>query len=50
MSIGNSDSHLQYIGGLWCHQTTGNRWFVILAGAILGLCAALLWAAQVGFY
>lgn len=35
-----------YIGSLWCHQTTGNGWFLILAGAILGLCAALLWAAQ----
>jgi hypothetical protein len=27
-------------------QTQGTRWFFILAGAILGITAALLWSAQ----
>ncbi|KAH8089924.1 MFS general substrate transporter [Cristinia sonorae] len=35
-----------YIGALWCFQTQGTRWFVIFAGAILGVTAALLWSAQ----
>ncbi|KIJ47918.1 hypothetical protein M422DRAFT_226229 [Sphaerobolus stellatus SS14] len=35
-----------YVGALWCHQTQGTRWFLIFAGAILGLSASLLWAAQ----
>ena len=35
-----------YIGSLWCFQTQGTRWFLILAGAILGVSAALLWSAQ----
>lgn len=35
-----------YVGALWCHQTTNNSWFLILAGALLGITAALLWAAQ----
>ncbi|KAF8517384.1 MFS general substrate transporter, partial [Hysterangium stoloniferum] len=35
-----------YVGALWCHQTQGTRWFLIFAGAILGITAALLWAAQ----
>lgn len=45
MSIGTTGYSL-YVGGLWCHQTTGNRWFLILAGGILGITAALFWAAQ----
>lgn len=28
------------------HQTQGTRWFLIFAGAILGVTAALLWSAQ----
>ncbi|VDC04181.1 unnamed protein product [Peniophora sp. CBMAI 1063] len=35
-----------YIGSLWCFQTQGTRWFVVFAGAILGITAALLWSAQ----
>lgn len=35
-----------YVGALWCHQTQGTRWFLIFAGAMLGITAALLWAAQ----
>jgi hypothetical protein len=27
-------------------QTQGTRWFFVLAGAILGITAALLWSAQ----
>ncbi|KAF8530012.1 MFS general substrate transporter [Hysterangium stoloniferum] len=35
-----------YVGALWCHQTQGTRWFLIFAGAILGISAGLLWSAQ----
>ncbi|KAF9506195.1 hypothetical protein BS47DRAFT_1321920 [Hydnum rufescens UP504] len=35
-----------YVGALWCYQTQNTRWFLILAGGILGACAALLWSAQ----
>lgn len=35
-----------YVGALWCHQTQGTSWFLIFAGAILGVSAALLWSAQ----
>ncbi|KAI0826330.1 MFS general substrate transporter [Irpex lacteus] len=35
-----------YVGALWCFQTQGTRWFLIFAGALLGITAALLWAAQ----
>ncbi|CCM01346.1 uncharacterized protein FIBRA_03396 [Fibroporia radiculosa] len=35
-----------YVGALWCYQTQGTSWFLILAGAILGITAALLWSAQ----
>ncbi|KIJ47920.1 hypothetical protein M422DRAFT_28710 [Sphaerobolus stellatus SS14] len=35
-----------YVGALWCHQTQGTDWFLIFAGAVLGLSAALLWSAQ----
>lgn len=27
-------------------QTQGTRWFLILAGALLGISAAMLWSAQ----
>lgn len=45
MSIGTSGYAL-YIGGLWAFQVHGTRWFLILAGGILGITAALLWSAQ----
>ncbi|THH27522.1 hypothetical protein EUX98_g6661 [Antrodiella citrinella] len=35
-----------YVGSLWCFQTQGTQWFVIFAGAVLGVTAALLWSAQ----
>ncbi|KAL3448775.1 major facilitator superfamily domain-containing protein [Aspergillus insuetus] len=35
-----------YIGALWAFQLHGTRWFLILAGALLGVSAALFWAAQ----
>ncbi|KAI0695639.1 MFS general substrate transporter [Cytidiella melzeri] len=35
-----------YLGALWCFQVQGTRWFLILAGGILGFTAALLWSAQ----
>ncbi|KAF9022214.1 MFS general substrate transporter [Hymenopellis radicata] len=38
--------YILYIGSLWCFQTQGTRWFLILAGGILGATAALLWSAQ----
>lgn len=45
LSIGTMGYAL-YIGGLWAYQLHGTRWFLILAGAILGFTASLLWAAQ----
>ncbi|VDB94301.1 unnamed protein product [Peniophora sp. CBMAI 1063] len=38
--------YILYIGSLWCFQIQGTRWFVIFAGAIQGVSAALLWSAQ----
>ncbi|OJT04058.1 UNC93-like protein 1, partial [Trametes pubescens] len=35
-----------YVGSLWCYQTQRTGWFVIFAGAIEGISAALLWSAQ----
>ncbi|PSR74345.1 hypothetical protein PHLCEN_2v9924, partial [Hermanssonia centrifuga] len=35
-----------YVGALWCLQTQGTRWFLVFAGAMLGITAALLWSAQ----
>ncbi|KAI0341296.1 MFS general substrate transporter [Trametopsis cervina] len=35
-----------YVGSLWCFQVQGTRWFLIFAGAVLGVTAALLWSAQ----
>ncbi|KAH9162170.1 MFS general substrate transporter [Lactarius sanguifluus] len=45
LSIGSLGYSL-YIGSLWCFQTQGARWFVIFAGGVLGVSAALLWSAQ----
>ncbi|KAH9035610.1 MFS general substrate transporter [Lactarius hengduanensis] len=45
LSIG-SLGHSLYIWSLWCFQTQGARWFVIFAGGVLGVSAALLWSAQ----
>ncbi|CAK7205266.1 hypothetical protein SEUCBS139899_008033 [Sporothrix eucalyptigena] len=45
MSLGTAGYSL-YVGSLWAFQLHGTRWFVILAGAILGVCGALFWAAQ----
>jgi MFS family permease len=44
-SLGTTGYSL-YIGSLWAFQEHGTRWFLILAGAILGITAALLWSAQ----
>ncbi|KAI0819382.1 MFS general substrate transporter [Trametes gibbosa] len=35
-----------YVGSLWCYQVRGTGWFVIFAGALEGISAALLWSAQ----
>lgn len=35
-----------YSASFLCFNHTGNRGFVIAAGAILGFCAGLLWCAQ----
>ncbi|EIW52009.1 MFS general substrate transporter [Trametes versicolor FP-101664 SS1] len=35
-----------YVGSLWCYQTQRAGWFVIFAGALEGISAALLWSAQ----
>ncbi|CAG8960842.1 hypothetical protein HYFRA_00002379 [Hymenoscyphus fraxineus] len=45
LSLGTTGYSL-YIGSLWCYQVNGTRWFLIFAGGILGVTAALLWAAQ----
>ncbi|SPO01430.1 related to HOL1 protein [Cephalotrichum gorgonifer] len=45
MSIGVT-GYVLYVGGLWCHQETGNRWFLIFSGVFLGIIAALFWAAH----
>ncbi|ERT03372.1 UNC93-like protein [Sporothrix schenckii 1099-18] len=45
MSIGTC-GYAIYLGSLWSFQLHNTRWFVILAGAILGFCGALFWAAQ----
>jgi len=45
LSIGSLGYSL-YIGSLWCFQTQGTRWFLIFAGGVLGVSAALLWSAQ----
>lgn len=45
LSIGTTGYAL-YIGSLWAFQVHNTRWFLILAGGILGVTASLLWAAQ----
>ncbi|QUC20477.1 uncharacterized protein UV8b_04718 [Ustilaginoidea virens] len=45
MSLGTTGYAL-YLGSLWCFQLNGTRWFLIFAGGVLGLSAALFWAAQ----
>lgn len=45
MSIGTTGYAL-YLGSLWCFQLNGTRWFLIFAGGVLGVSAALFWAAQ----
>lgn len=45
MSIGTV-GYCIYLGSLWCFQNNGTRWFLILAGAILGFSASLFWSAQ----
>ena len=45
MSLGTTGYSL-YLGSLWCFQLNGTRWFLILAGGILGFSAALFWSAQ----
>ncbi|KAJ9642215.1 hypothetical protein H2204_002584 [Knufia peltigerae] len=45
LSLGTTGYSI-YIGGLWAFQVHGTRWFLILAGGILGFSAALFWAAQ----
>ncbi|CAH0022488.1 unnamed protein product [Clonostachys rhizophaga] len=40
-----------YVGGLWYFDTTGNSWFPLMSGAILGITGGFLWtsAAYVQF-
>lgn len=45
MSLGTTGYSL-YLGSLWCYQLNGTRWFIIFAGGVLGLSAALFWAAH----
>lgn len=45
MSIGTTGYAL-YLGALWNFQVNETRWFLILAGGILGLSASLFWSAQ----
>ncbi|KAG6003375.1 hypothetical protein E4U21_002091 [Claviceps maximensis] len=45
MSLGTTGYAL-YLGSLWCYQLNRTRWFIILAGGLLGFSAALFWAAQ----
>ena len=41
MSLGTTGYSL-YIGSLWAYQVHGTRWFLILAGGILGFSEYLL--------
>ncbi|KAF4977215.1 hypothetical protein FZEAL_6243 [Fusarium zealandicum] len=34
-----------YVGGLWYFDRTGNSWFPLMSGAILGLTGGFLWTA-----
>lgn len=40
LSLGASGYSL-YIGALWSFQVHGTRWFLILAGALLGICKSM---------
>lgn len=40
LSLGTTGYSI-YIGGLWAFQVHGTRWFLILAGGILGFCMSL---------
>ncbi|SPO45863.1 related to UNC93-like protein 2 [Moesziomyces antarcticus] len=35
-----------YLAALWVYQEKAQDWFLVLSGAVLGMCAALLWTAQ----
>ncbi|GAC98514.1 hypothetical protein PHSY_006108 [Pseudozyma hubeiensis SY62] len=35
-----------YVAALWVYQEKAQDWFLIFSGAVLGMCAALLWTAQ----
>ncbi|GME47572.1 putative membrane transporter protein [Neofusicoccum parvum] len=35
-----------YAGSLWYYDRTGHQWFPLLAGFILGFCAACLWTSS----
>jgi len=35
-----------YLAALWVYQEKAQDWFLIFSGAVLGMCAALLWTAQ----
>ncbi|KAL1924388.1 uncharacterized protein VTP21DRAFT_7423 [Calcarisporiella thermophila] len=41
-----STGYLLYVGALFAYNSTRSSAFMISAGAYLGICAALLWAAQ----
>ncbi|KAL6697311.1 hypothetical protein J3F84DRAFT_347058 [Trichoderma pleuroticola] len=45
MALGTSGYAL-YLGALWNYHIRGTLWFVIFAGAFLGVTASLFWAAQ----
>ncbi|KAK0757316.1 hypothetical protein N5P37_010036 [Trichoderma harzianum] len=45
MALGTSGYAL-YLGALWNYHIHGTRWFVIFAGAFLGVTASLFWSAQ----
>ncbi|KAL1918292.1 uncharacterized protein VTP21DRAFT_2952 [Calcarisporiella thermophila] len=38
--------YVLYAGSLLCYNITSNGGFVVASGAILGVCAGMLWAAQ----
>ena len=35
-----------YLAALWVYQEKAQDWFLVFSGAVLGICAALLWTAQ----
>lgn len=44
--MGGGTGYVIYAASLLCFNHTGNKGFVIFAGAYLGVCASCLWAAQ----